>query len=128
MSILKAIKQTAADVADTIAVKIINARIEKYGIVQSLKIDRALREIDLSVILHGEKDPVHVVCRKYSFHAIEETIHARVESFSACRPWLNAVLNDFAAQKLFPLDHPQARVVPVYLQCEVAGGSNRSCR
>ncbi len=121
MGIIKVIKQAAVDVADNIAIKIINARIEHYGTIHSLKIDRLLREIDISLTLHGETDPVQVICKKYSFHAIEKTIHARVESFSACRPWLNAVLNDFAAQKLFPLDHPQAKMVPVYLRCDVSG-------
>jgi hypothetical protein len=122
LGLLKAIRQTAVDVVDNFVVKIINTRIEKYGTVQLLKINRVLREIDVSLTLHGETVPVRVICKKYSFYSIEETIHARVESFSACRPWLNAALNDFAAQKLFPLDHPQARMIPVYLRCEVTEG------
>ena len=119
LGIIKVIKQTTGDVADNIAIKIINAHIKNYGTVQSLKIDRVLREIDISLTLHGEKDPVQVLCKKYSFHAIEEIIHVRVESFFSCRPWLNAVLNDFVALKLFPLDHPQAKIIPIYLSCTV---------
>ena len=119
MGIIKEIKQAAGDVADNIAIKIINARIENYGTVQSLKIDRVLREIDISVTLHGEKVPVQVLCKKYSFHAIDEIIHARVESFFSCRSWLNAVLNDFVAHKFFPLDHPQAKIIPIFLSCTV---------
>lgn len=87
LGIIKVIKQATGDIADNIAIKIINARIENYGTVQSLKIDRVLREIDISLTLHGETDPVQVICKKYSFHAIEEIIHAKVESFFACRPW-----------------------------------------
>ncbi len=119
MSIIKAIKQTTADLADNIARKIINARIESYGIIQTLKIDRVLLEIDILLTLHGEIDPIHVICRKYSFHAIEEKMYAMVESFSTCRPWLNAILNNFATHKLFLLNHPQAKMVPVYFGCDV---------
>lgn len=127
MGIIKVIKQATGDIADNIAIKIINARIENYGTVQSLKIDRVLREIDISLTLHGETDPVQVICKKYSFHAIEDIIHAKVESFFACRPWLNAVLNDFVAHKLFPLDHPQAKIIPIYLNYPVPRGQNKNC-
>jgi len=78
-----------------------------------------LKELDIVVTLHGETDPVHIICRKYSFHSVEGKIYAKVESFTAGRPWLNAILNDFATQKLLPLDHPQAKLVPVYFGCDV---------
>jgi len=125
LSIYNKIKQAAGDVADSIAIRIINSRIENYGAVQSLKINRVLHEIDISLTLHGEKDLVHVICRKYSFHVMEEKIYAKVESFTSCRPWLNAILNDFATKKLFPLNHPQAKMIPVYFGYDVQDGKKR---
>ena len=119
MNIFKTIKETTGDLADNIVRKIINGRIESYGTIQSLKIDRVLREIEIYITLHGEIDPVCVVCRKYSFFAIKDTLYAEVESFSACRPWLESILNDFVARKLFPLDHPRAKMIPIYLNCKV---------
>jgi hypothetical protein len=119
LNIFKVIKEATGDLADNVVRKIINGRIENYGTVQSLKINRELREIEISLTLHGEADPVRVVCRKYSFHAIKETLYAKVESFSACRPWLESILNDFAARKPFPLDHPRAKMIPIYLNCNV---------
>jgi hypothetical protein len=73
----------------------LNNFIERYGRVETLKIDSRSNRIELSVHLNGEVAPVGVTIVKYRIDDEGSKKYFQVVDSTATRPWLQGVLRDY---------------------------------
>jgi hypothetical protein len=81
----------------------LNDLLSRYGHLEELKIDSKAGTMEMTCLLHGEREPIMVYVGKY---LIEQQGQARTLRLSDCRcsrAWVQNLLIDFAEKKSFPL-------------------------
>jgi hypothetical protein len=81
----------------------INKRIERYGEVQTLRIDSRAKTMELICHLVGEPTPIAVRVQSYDVRDAGDKKILTVGPCSSSRPWLQNLLNDFARGREFPV-------------------------
>ncbi len=71
-----------------------NQMFKKYGKVTYISINNIKQQIDLSIILHGEDEPVEIRIDKYAIKKNNYGTTFRVEELQSNRLWLHRLLND----------------------------------
>jgi len=85
------------------ALLFINARIERYGRVQELKIDTRGKTAEAMCLLHGEATPIGFKLANYTVETVDGKKFIEVGEFSCTRPWLQRLLDDFAKNRRIEL-------------------------
>ncbi|MFT3781929.1 MAG: hypothetical protein QM790_07925 [Nibricoccus sp.] len=80
-----------------------NNFIERYGRVESLKIDSRNKSIEITCVLEGESSPITVNVANYEVETSGGKRFIRGTDFRCSRPWLQKFLQDFGPSKRFEL-------------------------
>ncbi|MDB6167407.1 MAG: hypothetical protein JWM88_271 [Verrucomicrobia bacterium] len=82
----------------------INGMIGRYGEVRDLRIDTEAKTLELVCTLRGEAEPVTVRVDKYEIVQKGEKHFAQIVKCTCSRPWLQALVEDFAQSR--PIEVP----------------------
>jgi len=102
------IKDQALSQALTLA---INAKISDLGRVQELRIDTRDKRIEASVMLHGEKEPIHAVIQGYAVRYEGERYFLEAEKVETSREWINRVAQDYLKRLNVEIPARYARII-----------------
>jgi hypothetical protein len=75
----------------------INAKIEKFGAVTWLEIDRDHKTIAADLALKGEAAPIWIKASSYQVSERDGQTYFTVRGLEASREWVGAVLNEYLA-------------------------------
>lgn len=90
--------------AGTAARHYVNKLVQRYGEVTELRIDSRRRTVDLVARLRGEEAPVTIRVDRYEVEDRDGHRFVRIRECSCSRPWLQALLKDFARDR--PIEVP----------------------
>ena len=83
-------------IASKAAQAYLNDLIRRYGTVQRLKIDSRNSRMEAVCLLNGEAEPISVEVSKYVIINEGPKRFIQVAACSCSRPWVQALLRDFA--------------------------------
>jgi hypothetical protein len=91
----------------------LNTHLARYGEVLDVKLNTRERNVQLSIKLKGEPDPITVDIGKYEFIKEDTKLWLRVDSQSieASREWLTLLLQDQAGRQRLPIPQKYAWAV-----------------
>ena len=72
----------------------LNARLRRYGRIETLSLDSRQRRISLAVRLVGEAEPISVEVVSYRLDGGGETPRLTVLAVTASRPWIELALTE----------------------------------
>lgn len=75
----------------------LNERLSRYGKVERLKIDSVRKEMEVVCLLEGEATPIAVRVGNYAVESEGPKRFLRISHCTCSRPWLERLLNDYAA-------------------------------
>lgn len=77
----------------------VNNRIARYGEVQTLRINSREKTMEVSCLLHGEKDPITIKVENYNVDSSGAKKYVEATTITCTRPWLQNLLTDFAQNR-----------------------------
>jgi hypothetical protein len=86
----------------------LNRKIEKFGTVTKLEIDRRARSIRLELALKGEAMPIGVDATSYEICEVDGATYVLVHHFDGSRDWVKAALNEYVAGRKFQIPRTAA--------------------
>ncbi|ADV46569.1 hypothetical protein [Nitratifractor salsuginis] len=94
---------------------LINSRIKSYGKVLNLKVDSKQKNIELEILLKGEKEPIQVTVNEYE--VIEEKGHwyLLAQEIVTSREWINIVAENFLKGQRFEIPEQYAKMLKLVL-------------
>ena len=90
--------------ASRAAQSFVNSRISRYGQLQDFKIDSSAHRVEATCQLHGESEPIRVVVERYEIAERGGRKFIEVKAVHCARPWLQALLEDYAVDR--PVELP----------------------
>jgi len=72
----------------------LNHLFKKYGTITYISIDKLKQKISLSIILHGENDPIEIQIDKYTLIKQDYGTTFKVDELRSNRLWAHRLLND----------------------------------
>ncbi len=88
-----------------------NQLVARYGTIEKLTLDSRQRRMEIIALLHGETVPVTLVVDRYTVERDANGAQVRIESCQCSRPWLQALLEDYARGKPFKIPAWAAAVI-----------------
>jgi hypothetical protein len=85
------------------AKSLLASRLERYGVLNELRIRSREKTIHAEIALEGEELPVTVQIERYRIVAKDGENTLQVESVVASRPWLQNLLQDLLVEKPIPV-------------------------
>lgn len=85
------------------AKSILASRLERYGVINELRIRSREKTIFVEITLEGEELPVTVQIERYRIVGKSGESALLVESVVASRPWLQNLLQDLLVDRPFPV-------------------------
>ena len=82
--------------------KYINSKIKLYGKIINIKIDSKNKNIELEVLLKGEKENIFITIEKYEVVYKENSI--KFENFTASREWIERLIKNVLIPKYVPIN------------------------
>jgi hypothetical protein len=73
---------------------VLNRMVKNYGKVTYVRINKMDQQLDLSIILHGEIEPIEIRVDKYTITQNALATSIRVEQLNSNKLWLHRLLND----------------------------------
>ena len=96
--------KAAKDAMTSRAVQIyVNRQIERYGEVQTLKIDSRGKTVEVTCLLHGEPKPITIKVENYQMDSSGDKTFFQATDITCTRPWLQNLLTDFAKSRRIEL-------------------------
>jgi hypothetical protein len=77
--------------------------IGRYGTIKDLKLNSAERTVDVTVLLKGENDPIHVTVESYSVRKADGKNYIRVDATHCSRAWIQALMEDHLVGREYEL-------------------------
>ena len=104
----------------TIAQKIINDNIKEYGKMVNLKIDSKNKNIELEVLLKGEKENIVININNYEIVNKNDSKYINFNKISASREWIEVLINNvivpnYAPKKMFEIDSAYAKFIDLLI-------------
>jgi hypothetical protein len=81
----------------------LNDLLARYGHLEELKIDSKTGSMELTCLLHGEREPITIYVEKYLIEQQGQTRTLRLSECRCSRAWVQNLLTDFVEKKSFPL-------------------------
>lgn len=81
----------------------LNERLGAYGEVLDCQVDTGAGRLQLRALLKGEKEPITAAVDKYELERVGEDRYIRLKSFSCSREWIQLLLMQRFAGKLYKL-------------------------
>jgi hypothetical protein len=81
----------------------VNRQIERYGEVQTLKIDSREKTVEVTCLLHGESAPITIKVENYQLNSPGDKTFFQATDITCTRPWLQNLLTDFAQSRRIEL-------------------------
>ncbi len=72
----------------------LNHILKDYGQVTYIRINKFKQQLDLSIHLHGDHEPVEIRVEKYDISTKGSSATFRIDQLKSDRIWLNRLLND----------------------------------
>ena len=103
-----------------LAEKFINNIIKEYGKMVNLKIDSKNKNIELEVLLKGEKENIFINVEKYEIVSKDGSIFIKFKNVSASREWIevlihNVAIPSFAPKKMIEIDSTYAKIIDLLI-------------
>jgi hypothetical protein len=81
----------------------LNDLLARYGRLEDLRIDSKAGTMELTCLLHGEREPISIYVGKYLIEQQGQTRTLRLSECRCSRAWVQNLLIDFAEKKSFAL-------------------------
>lgn len=116
MSILDVFRDFKNSAVATLAKKFVNNNIKEYGEMVNLKIDSKNKNIELEVLLKGEKENIIVKVDKYEVIKKDDSSYIKFKNISASREWITVLINNvliqnYAPKKMYEIDSTYATII-----------------
>ena len=103
-----------------IAKKYVKSKIKKYGEMVNLKIDSKYKNIELEVLLKGEKENIFINVEKYEIVSKDGSNVIKFKNVSASRKWIevlihNVAIPSFAPKKMIEIDSTYAKIIDLLI-------------
>jgi hypothetical protein len=103
-----------------IAKKYVNSKIKEYGEMINLKIDSKNKNIELEVLLKGEKENIFIKIEKYEIVSMDGSNAIKFKNVTASREWIevlihNVAIPSFAPKKMFEIDSTYAKIIDLLI-------------
>ena len=97
-----------------------NSKIDKYGEMIKLKIDSIYKNIELEVLLKGEKESIFINIEKYEVVHKDDSNYIKFKNVSASREWIevlihNVAIPSFAPKKMIEIDSTYAKILDLLI-------------
>jgi len=80
----------------------INRQIKEFGKMLNLKIDPKDKNIELDILLKGEKESIKVTIEKYNVEVKNNTTQIKFDKVIASREWINVLIKDLVIPNYAP--------------------------
>lgn len=106
MSIFSKIVDKARDIKNAglskLALVYANKKIKEYGEMVDLRIDSKNKNIELEILLKGEKENIIVRVDKYETIKKDDSIYIKFKNISASREWITVLINNVLIKNYMP--------------------------
>ena len=92
-----------------------NSAYARYATMTELKIDAEKRQIEATLMLKGEREPLHVVLKGYEVKTTAGTSTLTFRDISTSREWLTAIAEEALKDRAFPIPSVAAKALQVLL-------------
>lgn len=97
-----------------------NNKIEEYGEMVNLRIDSKNKNIELEILLKGEKESISVNIDRYEVIQKDNSTYIKFKNISASREWITVLINnvlipEYAPKKMYEIDSTYAKVVDLLI-------------
>jgi hypothetical protein len=101
---------------ETMAPGVLNTGLmEPYGRVTSLKLDSSAGELDVTLDLKGETEPLRVHIHEYELIEEGDRMYLLIRRITTSRPWLTALAENLAVGRKLELPAEAARQIARFL-------------
>ncbi len=83
--------------------KFLRKKLERYGRLQGFKIESRSAQAFITLVLHGEAEPVTVWIDEYHLISHRDGISVSIAKARASREWLTLLVQDFLIGRAFPI-------------------------
>jgi len=116
MAILDVFRDLKNSAVETLAKNFVNNNITEYGEMVNLKIDSKNRNIELEVLLKGEKENILIKIEKYEAVSKDDSNVIKFKNVSASREWIEVLIHNFAIpnfapKKMIEVDSKYAKLI-----------------
>lgn len=93
-----------------------NKEIKEYGEMVDLRIDSKNKNIELEILLKGEKENIIVKVDRYEVIQKDDSSYIKFNNISASREWIevlihNVAIPNFASNKMIEIDSTYAKII-----------------
>jgi len=97
-----------------------NKEIKEYGEMVNLSIDSKNKNIELEILLKGEKENIFVNVDKYEVIQKNDSCFIKFKNISASREWItvlinNALISNYAPNNMYEIDSTYAKIVDLLI-------------
>ncbi len=124
MSIFSKISDKARDIKNAglskLALIYANKEIREYGEMVNLKIDSKNKNIELEVLLKGEKENIIIKVDQYEVIKKDDSSFIKFKNISASREWITVLINNVliqnnAPKKMYEIDSTYATIIDLLI-------------
>lgn len=120
MSVIDVFKDMKNSTIAVLAKKYINGQIKEYGEMVNLKIDSKNKNIELGVLLKGEKENITLRIKKYEIVSSDGSYSIKFKNVSASREWIEVlikkvVIPSFAPKQIIEIDSTYAKILNLFI-------------
>ncbi len=120
MSFLSDIKNKAGELKNAaislLAKNFINNKIKEYGEMVDLHIDSVQKNIDLDILLKGEKESISIHIEKYEIIKKDDSAYIKFKKVTSSREWITVLLENeaipnYAPNNTIEIDPAYAKII-----------------
>ncbi len=120
MSIIDVFRDSKNSAIATGAKKFVNDKIKEYGEMVNFKIDSKNKNIELDVLLKGEKENIIVKIENYEIVSRDGSTAIKFKNASASREWIEVLIHNyaipsFAPKKMIEIDSTYAKILDLLI-------------
>lgn len=120
MSILDVFRDFKNSAIATLAKKFVNNNIKEYGEMVDLRIDSKNKNIELVILLKGEKENIIVKVDKYEVIKKDDSSYIKFKNIAASREWITVLINnvlipEYAPKKMYEIGEAYAKIIQLLL-------------
>ena len=120
MSIVDIFRDTKNFTISALAKKYVNSKLKGYGEMINLKVDSKNKNIELELLLKGEKEGIFINIEEYEVVSKNDSNYIKFKNISASREWIeiliqNIAIPNFAPEKTIEIDSTYAKIIDLLL-------------
>ena len=120
MTIINFVRNIKNTAISELAKKFVNNFIRDYGEMVNLKVDSKNKNIELEVLLKGEKESIFINIEEYEVIHNDDSNYIKFKNMSASREWIevliqNIAIPNFAPNNKIEIDSTYAKIVDLLI-------------